>query len=247
MNMRSATSSAQDLTAKARIRDAAIRRYAADGMDAPLRVIAADAGVSAGLILHHFGSRAGLRQACDEYVLEQIRRNKSSVLGSDEAPGALLAQMAQVEQYAPLVGYVLRCLQAGGKLASDFVNQLVDDAIVYVEDAVRAGTVRPSRDPEGRARVLVEMAVGALLLQLPARQEHLDLDELPVWLRAYTERIMLPLLEMFTEPLFTDSSFLDAYLAARSADADPAATHRASAPRTRSTSRRPAAHQQPST
>jgi AcrR family transcriptional regulator len=209
------TASAEDLTAKARIRDAAIRRYAADGMDAPLRAIAADARVSPGLIVHHFGSRAGLRQACDEYVLEQIRLTKSSVLGSAQAPGAMLAQLAQVEQYAPLVGYVLRCLQAGGKLASDFVDQLVADAIVYMEDGVRAGTIRPSRDPEGRARVLVEMAVGALLLQLPARQEHLDLDELPVWLRAYTDRIMLPLLEMFTEPVFTDSSIFDAYLAAR--------------------------------
>ncbi|REF37713.1 TetR family transcriptional regulator [Thermasporomyces composti] len=214
MNMRS-TSVAEDLTAKARIRDAAVRRYAADGMDAPLRAIAADAGVSPGLIVHHFGSRAGLRQACDEYVLEQIRRTKSSVIGAQHPPGALLSQMAEAEEYAPLVGYVLRCLQAGGKLASDFVEQMVADAIVYIEDGVRSGVIRPSRDPEGRARVLVEMAVGALLLQLPARQEHLDLDELPAWFRSYTERILLPLLELFTEPLFTDRSFLDAYLAAR--------------------------------
>ena len=35
---------AADLTARARIRDAAIRRFAADGMAAPLRAIAADAG-----------------------------------------------------------------------------------------------------------------------------------------------------------------------------------------------------------
>lgn len=215
MNMRSTITAAEDLTAKARIRDAAIRRYASDGMDAPLRAIAADAGVSPGLIMHHFGSRAGLRQACDEYVLEQIRVSKSSLIGAQHPPGALLSQLAQTEQYAPLVGYVLRCLQAGGKLASDFVEQMVADAIGYIEDGVRAGVIRPSRDPEGRARVLVEMAVGGLLLHLLGRQEHLDLDELPAWFRSYTERFMLPMLELFTEPLFTDSSFLDTYLAAR--------------------------------
>ncbi|HEX5969203.1 MAG TPA: TetR family transcriptional regulator, partial [Intrasporangium sp.] len=63
----------EDLTTRARIREAAIRRFAADGMEAPLRAIAADVGASPALILHHFGSRAGLRGACDQWVLAQIR------------------------------------------------------------------------------------------------------------------------------------------------------------------------------
>ena len=75
-----------------------------------------------------------------------------------------------------------------------------------------AGTVRPSRDPEARARVLTEMALGALLLQLPGRDEHLDVSGLPAWLQAYSNRIILPVLEIYTEPLLTDSSLLDAYL-----------------------------------
>ncbi|MFD0204347.1 MULTISPECIES: TetR/AcrR family transcriptional regulator [Saccharothrix] len=65
--MRSATS---DLTARARIRDAALARFGADGVaGASMRAIAADAGVSPALVVHHFGSKEGLRQACDEYVL----------------------------------------------------------------------------------------------------------------------------------------------------------------------------------
>lgn len=210
LNMRSAE---DDLNNRARIRDAAIRRFASDGLDAPLRSIAADAGVSPGLILHHFGSRAGLRAACDAYVISQTRENKSGVLAGNGAPGAaLLAQLAQIEGYAPLIGYLLRCLQAGGELTETLVDSFVNDAVGYMAEATRAGSVTESRAPEARARVLVEMSLGALLLQLPAKRAQLDLNELPHWLRSYTERIMLPVLELYTQPLLTDSTLLDAYL-----------------------------------
>ena len=202
---------AEDLTTRARIREAAIRRFAGDGMEAPLRAIAADVGASPALILHHFGSRAGLREACDEWVIGQISATKSEVLGPGGAT-AMLTHLAHVEGYAHLVAYVLRCLQSGGNLAVRLVDQLVVDAQAYLGEAEEAGTVRPSRDPEARARVLTEMALGALLLQLPGRDEHLDVSGLPAWLQAYSNRIILPVLEIYTEPLLTDSSLLDAYL-----------------------------------
>lgn len=204
----------EDLTTRARIRNAAISRFAGDGMAAPLRAVAEDAGVSPGLIVHHFGSRAGLRKACDDYVLARIRQDRSRALGGADPGGALLAQLALIEGYAPLIGYVLRLLQEGGPQLDVFVDQSVADAIGYLYQAEEAGTVRPSRDPEARARVLVEMSLGALLLQLPARQESLALAELPRWLRTYSERIMLPLLELYTEPLLTDATLLGTYLSA---------------------------------
>ncbi len=212
LNMSSATG--DELTARARILLAAVRRFAADGMAAPLRAVAADAGVSAGLIIHHFGSRDGLREACDAHVLAVTRENKAPVLGGGGA-GAMLTQLAQVEGYAPVVGYVLRRLQAGGPLATQLVDGFVRDAVEYLRQGEAAGVVRPSRYPEARARVLTEQALGALLLQLPAQQEHLDLDELPGWLRAYSERIVGPLLEVYTEPLLTDRSLLDSYVESR--------------------------------
>lgn len=179
-----------------------------------MRAIAADAGISAGLIVHHFGSRAGLRAACNDHVLDQVRSSKSDVLSPHGAPAALFAQLAQLAQYAPLFGYVLRNLQAGGELTVSFVDDMVEETLSYLEDGVRAGTVRPSRDPRARARVLIEMGLGALLLQLPGRNEPLDPDSLPDRLSAYTEQIMLPMLELYTEPLLTDSTLLDAYVAA---------------------------------
>lgn len=232
LNMRSADrpDDADDLTARARIREAAVRRFAIDGLDASLRAIAADAGVSPGLILHHFGSRAGLREACDEHVHALIRESKNAVLAPDgSSPVALFAALAQLDGYAPYIGYVLRCLQAGGPLAQRFVEQTVEDTLAYLDAAVRAGTVRPSRDPVARARFLAESSLGALLVQQPAIEEHLDLDELPRWLRRYMDQVVLPVLEVYTEGLLTDSTLLDAYVAARDG-AHEGAGHGAPAP-----------------
>lgn len=203
---------AEQAPADERILQAALRRFAVDGLSAPLRKVAEDAAVSAGLIIHHYGSRALLLEACDQRALEITRREKSDVVAGGS--GQLLAQLAQAEQYAPVVGYVLRRLQAGGPLAIQLVDDFATNAVSYLADGERAGTINPSRDPQGRAEVLTEMALGALLLQLPAQRDQLDLDELPAWLREYTERIIGPLLEIYTIPLLTDHSMLDAYLAA---------------------------------
>lgn len=215
-NMRSATDGEPvpgDLTARARIRDAAIACVARNGVAVPLRTIAAECGVSASLIVHHFGSRAGLRDHCDNYVLERIHTLKVAALGPAGAH-VLREQIDHIEAYASLVGYVLRSLQAGGPIATGFLDRLVADTENYLADAVTAGTVTPSLDPAGRARALVELAVGALVLQLPGPGEPLDLDALPAWLRAYTDRMTLPLLELYTRPLLTDSTLLDGYLTA---------------------------------
>lgn len=201
-----------DQTTKARIRDAAILRFAQDGLEAPLRSIASDAGVSAGLIMHHFGSRAGLRSACDDYVQASIRVNKAELMLPAGAPAAMLAQLAQLEGYTPLVGYVLRCLQSGGELTSRLVEGMVADTVDYLREGVRAGTVSPSRDEAARARLLTDFALGSLLLHLPAGKDPLNLAELPAWFAAYVDRILQPTLEVFTEPLLTDSTLLDAYL-----------------------------------
>ena len=50
-----------DLTANARIREAALELFAADGVAATsMRSVAAKAHVSPSLVVHHFGTKAGL-------------------------------------------------------------------------------------------------------------------------------------------------------------------------------------------
>src|SRR6266542_6373122 len=70
-----------DLTARARIRDAALRLFAERGVDgATIRDIAKAAGVSAGLVRHHFGSKEALRDACDSYALDRLMRIKEQAI-----------------------------------------------------------------------------------------------------------------------------------------------------------------------
>ncbi|GEL20236.1 TetR family transcriptional regulator [Pseudonocardia asaccharolytica DSM 44247 = NBRC 16224] len=200
---------AADLTTRARIRDAAIHRFGADGFAASVRSIATQAGVSPGLVIHHFGSKDALRAACDEYVLQVIRESKSRALTPGSASD-LLAQLADVEEYTPLVAYMVQGMLAGGDLAVAFLDQMIADAEGYLATGVEAGTVRPSRDPAARARYLVLANVGALLLHV---RLHPPVDgDYAATIRELTALTAVPALEIFTEGLLTDRTMLDSYL-----------------------------------
>ena len=54
------------LEAHARIIDAAIDQFGRHGFDTGLGAVAEAANVSQVLVLHHFGSKEGLRKACDD-------------------------------------------------------------------------------------------------------------------------------------------------------------------------------------
>lgn len=117
----------EDLTARARVRETAIVLFGHEGFRVSVRAIAKEAGVSPGLVLHHFGSKDGLRRECDRYVLARIREAKEKAV-SRGSSGQLLANLASVDESARLVGYAFRCLQARGDIARLFVDHLVADA-----------------------------------------------------------------------------------------------------------------------
>ncbi|GAA4843077.1 transcriptional regulator RaaS [Luteimicrobium xylanilyticum] len=207
--MRSAPSD-DDLTARARIRDAAITRFATDGFGVGLRSIAADADVSPGLVIHHFRSKDGLRRACDEHVLAQIHDARAEALVAAD-PAVSILRLAGDTHYAWLATYLLRSLQAGGDLARRFVADLVDETRTNLDDGVAAGSIRPSRDPDGRAEMLTGMSLGYLLLAYSLEPE--PPTDLAAWVLGMQARGTLAGLEVFTEGLFTDRRFLDGYLA----------------------------------
>jgi AcrR family transcriptional regulator len=62
----------------------AIEQFGRHGFETGLRAIAGAAGVSAVLVIHHCGSKEGLRKTCDAYVAEQIRSEKSLAVQSDD-------------------------------------------------------------------------------------------------------------------------------------------------------------------
>ena len=203
-----------DVDARERIRDAAIARFGREGFGVGLRAIAEDAQVSAALVIHHYGSKDALRAACDAHVHATIRHAKSEAM-RDESPARVIGQLATIEQYAPVFAYMVRSLMDGGPAAAQFVDGLVADAEAYLAAGVAAGTVRPSRDPHGRARALVASSVGTLLmtqLDAAAGRAVAPTDRPGEAVVAMAEATVLPGLELYTYGLFTDSAYLDAYL-----------------------------------
>src|ERR1700756_1193469 len=198
-----------DLTAAARIRDAAIEQFGERGFDVGLRAIADEAGVSAALVIHHFGSKEGLRKACDDYIAEEIRSGKSEAMQTTD-PATWFAQLAEIESYAPLMAYLVRSMQTGGELAKALWQKMIDDAEAYLDDGVRTGLLKPSRDPRARAKYLSITGGGGFLLYL---QMHEDPTDLRAVLRDYARDMTLPALEMYTEGLMTDRTMYDAFLA----------------------------------
>lgn len=203
--------STDDLTAAARIRDAAIDLFGRDGFAVGVRSIAAAAGVSPGLVIHHFGSKDGLRKACDDFIAETVLASKSEAIQSSD-PATWLAQLAEIEEYAPLMAYLVRTLQSGGGMAKMLWHNMIDNTEQYIEEGVRAGTVKPSADPRSRARFLAMAGGGSFLLYL---QMHDNPTDLRAVLRDYSEEMVLPAMEVYTNGLMTDSTMYDALVAQR--------------------------------
>ncbi|WP_405181337.1 TetR family transcriptional regulator [Nocardia sp. NBC_01377] len=198
-----------DLTAAARIRDAAIDVFGANGFQVGVRAIAAAAGVSPGLVNHHFGSKDGLRAVCDERVLEIIRVEKGKAIAAP-GPTGMIDALAEIEVYAPVVAYMLRSFQAGGSLAESLLEHMISDAEKYMQDAVDAGRLKPSRDPAARARYIVLCHVGAMNLYLQMRVQRDGKIDYRKAIRDIAEETTFPALELYTQGMLTDSTLLDA-------------------------------------
>jgi AcrR family transcriptional regulator len=201
--------SVDDLTAVARIRDAAIEQFGQQGFGVGLRSIAEAAGVSAALVIHHFGSKDGLRKACDDYVAEEIRSDKSEAMRSAD-PGTWFAAMAEIEEYAAMMAYLVRSMQTGGELAKTLWRNMIDNAESYLDEGVSTGILKASRDPAARARYLAITGGGGLLLYIQMHETPTDLRAV---LRDYARDMVLPALELYTDGLMTDSTMYDAFLA----------------------------------
>ncbi|WP_020574702.1 TetR/AcrR family transcriptional regulator [Actinopolymorpha alba] len=153
--------SVDDLTARARIRDAALLQFAEHGIrGATIRGIAAEAGVSAALVQHHFGSKERLREACDAYVLEFVQRHAKE--GIDEKGLGDPAFLAAIYQSAPpVVRYLARVMVDDPESATELFDHMVDLTEEYLTKLADDGHAQHS-DPRALAAVFVAMRLGVL-------------------------------------------------------------------------------------
>jgi AcrR family transcriptional regulator len=164
-----------DLTARATIRNSALRLFAEQGPDAvSVRAIASDAGVSPALVLHHFGSKAGLREAVDAYAAERIdvlmRQSEQSVaeVFAGGSPGSIAGLFASAfPPDLPLAAYLRRLLLAADPAGVALFRRWFEASRVLLAEMVAAGLARRSDDPEVRAAFMLAADMALLLLREP--------------------------------------------------------------------------------
>lgn len=163
LNMRS-VEHGHDLTTKARIRDAALARFPSDGFAATtLRAIAGDAGVSPGLVVHHFGSKDGLRKACDGYVVAKFRETKLAAMEEDNIGNPAFASAAfRVSQ--PLLRYFGWALVRGHSAADELFDEMVQEGLEITRVAVERGLVKGSPDIATRTTLQMALMLGMVSL-----------------------------------------------------------------------------------
>ncbi len=165
-----------DITGKAAIRNAALSLFAEHGPDAvSVRQIAAAADVSPALILHHFGSKAGLRTAVGEYVvglIDDISRQQSpadvqaAAAGDRSKTDSMMGAVASAfPQGSPVLPYLRRLLMANDELSRSMIRHWYDLAVQTLGEWEEMGIIEPSPDREVRAAFMLTVDLGALLLR----------------------------------------------------------------------------------
>lgn len=193
-----------DRSTKARIRDAGIACIAEHGTtETTARKVAAVAGVSPALVIHHFDSMDGLRAACDEYVAATIRESKEKALSSGPNLDVLAALRDAPSE--PLVGYLAQVLADDSPAVARLVDDLVSDAESYIQRGVESGLVRPTDNPRGRAAIVTIWNLGALVLhQHVERLLGFDLTDPDALTSPTAGAYIGPVYEIFGEGFFEE-------------------------------------------
>jgi hypothetical protein len=117
--------------------------------------------VSPSLVQHHFGTKAGLREACDAYVSDHLRRGAKH--GVTEQGIGDADFLAAAYQTAPLImRYVARALTDGSPAGAALFDDVVALTEEYLDD--RPHTDAASTDTRVQAAVFTAMKLGLVSL-----------------------------------------------------------------------------------
>lgn len=196
-----------DLTTRARIRDHAIALIGEHGFaKASVRMIAKEAGVSPALVLHHFGDKDGLREACSAHVVAMFVVDGGAD-GAQPTIDAVRAAMDDLDAYGPALDYLARMLSDDGSAsADDLFDSLLSGTLRGLEQQERQGLIHPQTDPESTALLLTLFGLAPLVLRRQFARASGEESLTP----AVLARIAVPMLELFTRGLYLDDSMLNA-------------------------------------
>lgn len=198
-------STSDDLTARARIRDAAIQAFAQRGFDAvSMRTIASDAGVSAALIVHHFGDKAALRAVCDEYVVGIFTDEKHDLIAAPTAE-RIRAALNDLDRYAPYLDYLARMLVDGSPAADHLFDTMLTATSAVFDEQRSAELLEPMSDP-AMTTLLVTLLGLAHVVMRGQITRALGEDHLG---SAALLRATLPTMELLTHGIYATDAFLE--------------------------------------
>jgi AcrR family transcriptional regulator len=112
------------------------------------------------LIRHHYGSKEGLRKACDHHVFEMLHRTNSQLLADPSAA-------AHTQNVSKRFGrYVARSLADGSPTVGPIFDEMVTmtEAWLTLADASRVDP--PEVDRRVRAALVTAMKIGIPLLHV---------------------------------------------------------------------------------
>lgn len=126
-----------------------------------IRGIAAAAEVSPGLVIHHFGSKDGLRSACDDHVFDLITNAKAR---NAEYATMAVQMMFSDPELATSVDYLVKSLLDPSEHGQRYFDHYVDLVESYITDGFAGYTFRQSEDSPGQAAMIAVMALTPSLL-----------------------------------------------------------------------------------
>ena len=167
--------------------------------------MAVRAEVSPALVIHHFGSKDGLRSDCDDFVVDAFLGTKNQLIG-DGAANAMQAWLADIDQFRPLIDYLARMLTDHSPAGDHLFDSLLSATARMLEEQEDAGLVRPPVDRDVTAAFVTLYGIVPLILSRQLARA-LGGDQLTA---AMLRRSTLPILDLYTNGLYTDARLLHA-------------------------------------
>ena len=196
----------EDLSAPARIRNAALAGFARNGVAATsIRDVARAAGVSAGLVQHHYGTKDALRRAVNDYVV-RVGAEALAGLGESTSGDDLVAEIGNritglMRDHHDALLYVVRSAAEGDPGALEIFDSFVAVADAQIARLEREGLLRPGLDRRWAALNVVVINLGTALLA-SAIDRHIDA---PLLTPAQLQRWNVASTELFRSGLFRTS------------------------------------------
>jgi AcrR family transcriptional regulator len=197
--------SAEDRSSIERIRNAALKTFGTYGTSSTsLRTVAEAAGVSVGLVQHHFINKAGLIQAVDDHVMSVVISTISQPI--PPPPADSIAEMGSrvtriVADHPEIADYVGRALIDGSPLGAAIFDTLTAFGIARWNQRAERGETRPEVDVTWGALNSLVLALGTMIMRGHIERQLPEPLAAPTQLERWQESVNMLLRDGLFRPL----------------------------------------------